>query len=66
MKNWLPFVLGPLFAIDIIPLALCCKRNSKVEKPQQLDTDWSSIQQTIPSSKVEKQCKETRPIHRAR
>ena len=23
MKNWLPFVLGPLFAILTIPLALC-------------------------------------------
>jgi hypothetical protein len=24
MKNWLPLVLGPLLAIDMIPLALCC------------------------------------------
>lgn len=34
MKNWLPFVFGPLFAIDSIPLALCCKRNSNTGKVQ--------------------------------
>lgn len=29
MKNWLPFVFGPLFAIDSIPLALCCHNNKE-------------------------------------
>ncbi len=25
MKNWDPFVFGPLLAIETIPLELCCK-----------------------------------------
>ena len=28
MKNWLPFVLGPLFAIDTTPRAECCARGA--------------------------------------